>query len=352
MLGGDICLVSRFSEIHFVKTIIFQIIPTHRKGIRLQVDHLRLCYQIAFTWPRRFYVVALFRVGVFIEFSLLFSWSMSRVRFAQRVWGILYFVFVFVWFDVCVETINVSPQWTCHSLAMSVTLLKRNHLGCTTSLLSTALHPRRIQMKENPLVRARGASRWASAACGNMHGEDERRHLTRRPFRERCYRRGARFTGGLKPSFRLLWEQRWHHISQLTCGHVTLSAAGSAPATGSHCLPRCSAGFMHDQVLMTHFSKCSFSCFYITDHAAYCGSAWFIRSDGISVTCDVLWKPAVVPLFAEVPAGHSWKQRHVTLNVITMRGSCSTSLIVLPFFVFSYGALVLNGAITSLLLPV
>lgn len=255
------------------------------------------------------------------------SWSMSPICTKSLRTFVFRVRFRVIWLDVCVEAINVSLRWTCHGLAMSLSLLKRNHLGCTTSLLSTALRPRRIQMKENPLVRARGVSRWVSAACGNMHGEDEIRHLTRRPFRERCYRR--RFTGGLKPSFRLLWEQRWHHISQLTCSHVTRSAAGSAPASGLRCLPRCRAGSC-----ITKFSKCSFSCFYITHHAAYCGSAWFIRSDGMSATCDVLWKPAVVRLFAEVPAGHGWKQRHVTLNVITMRGSCSTSLIVLPFFCF------------------
>lgn len=85
-----------------------------------------------------FYVIALFRIDIFIESSLSFSWSMSRVWFAQRVSSLRIFVFYVrlhvIRLDVCVEAINVSLQWTCHGLAMSVSLRKRYHLGYKTSL--------------------------------------------------------------------------------------------------------------------------------------------------------------------------------------------------------------------------
>lgn len=261
MLGGDICLVSCFSKIHFVKTIIFPNIPAHRKGIWLQVDHLRLCYQIAFTWPCRFYVVALFRIGVFIESSLLFSWSMSRVRFAQRVWGLLYFVFVFVWFDLmsvwrlemsrCGEHATVLP---CRLVCLNVITSAVRHRFSRRRLLVGTFHPRRIQMKENPLASS------APFVCLLVSiFKVERQSARRVTVSQRCLREHAgwdktpdqaAFQRALLSIHRLpeafvqtpagatLTSHFSAHVSSCHPPSSALcSTAGSAPATSLHCLP-------------------------------------------------------------------------------------------------------------------
>lgn len=85
-----------------------------------------------------FDAIALFRINIFIKSSLLSSWSMSRVWFAQSFSStrtcVCFVCFDVIWLDASVEAINVSLQWTRHSLAILAISLKCYHLYSKTVL--------------------------------------------------------------------------------------------------------------------------------------------------------------------------------------------------------------------------